>query len=133
MEGKPLPYVLCLDGHRVRSEGERFIDDYLAVHAAEFGRHGYEQSVYTRRGRRLIAHPDWTLYDRGMIIEYFGMIHQTKKYDDEMVDKLHQYWKNGYGHINLYPADINSGEFDYRFRKLLGETTENKKRWRYKY
>ncbi len=91
----------CEDGHRVRSQGEKIIDDWLYRHSV---RHGYEQIVPIPG--RLI--PDFVVYNRKddpIYIEYWGLSGDAE-YEERRLHKSKLYAQYKLPVLELYPGDI---------------------------
>ena len=95
-----------LNGDRVKSYGEKAIANFLF----EYGI-GYAYEKGHRWGDRAY-HPDFTLKQHKVVIEYFGL-RGDEDYDEE-IEKKREYWKTRpqYKLIELYPQDITNREFE---------------------
>ena len=93
---------MCEDGHVVKSQAERAIDNYLFSHNIK---HGYEVSlpIEDDNGETIELHPDFCIFkgDEKVYIEYWGM--ENDPYYEEMKkSKLDLYKKEGITLINMY-------------------------------
>jgi Development and cell death domain len=91
----------CDDGHRVRSQGEKIIDDWLHKHRVQ---HGYEPIVPVPG--HLI--PDFVVYSRKgepVYIEYWGLV-DDPVYQQRRLHKSQLYAKLMLPLIELYPRDL---------------------------
>jgi hypothetical protein len=91
----------CDDGHRVRSQGEKIIDDWLHRHRVQ---HGYEPIIPVPG--HLI--PDFVVYSRKgdpIYIEYWGIV-DDPVYEQRRLHKSQLYAKLMLPVIELYPRDL---------------------------
>lgn len=91
----------CDDGHVVKSQAERDIDNYLFENNIK---HGYETSlVIYDNDKRIELHPDFCVYknDEKIYIEYWG-IEDDSFYKTAKKYKLELYKKAGITLINMY-------------------------------
>lgn len=96
-----------LGGEYVKSYGEKLIADFLFEHDISYK---YERNHWWSG---INYRPDFTIFknqekgkERGVIIEYFGLV-GDKTYDEE-IGKKRKYWeqKNGWDLIEISPSDV---------------------------
>lgn len=96
------PKIFCEDTDRVRSQGEKIIDDCL-FHLEV--RHVYEPTVTTQGGQLI---PDFAVYSRSgkpIYIEYWGKLNE-RDYDERRRAKTRLYKLNNLPLIQIVPDDL---------------------------
>lgn len=92
---------IAKDGHSCDSFAEKIIDDWLAKHGIEHERSkNYPNSKMTA---------DFAMGD--VMIEYFGLAGQLKKYDKYISRKKEICAKEGINLIEIYPADLSNKDY----------------------
>ncbi len=97
-------HYVCDDGHVVKSQAEREIDDYLF---SKDIKHGYELELNLKdeKGKDVILHPDFCIFgdteEENIYIEYWG-VYGNRKYTETKKFKMPIYEKSGITLINLY-------------------------------
>ena len=86
--------LACADGHKVRSEEERLVDDWLHAQGIP---HETEPKL---KGMR----PDWRVGD--VYVEYWGMAGQ-QGYEARRTEKLALYRDRGLRLVELFPDDLD--------------------------
>ena len=109
-----------LDGKYVKSFGEKVIANFLFEHSVDYK---YEWS-FPWNGRSY--NPDFTIFtggNRGVIIEYFGMVGDPKY--DTMSKAKRDYWRDRHDWelIELFPCQLKHNNVD-GFCNLLKENLE---------
>ena len=96
------PKYFCEDKDRVRSLGEKIIDDCLS----RFGvRHIYEPQITIQGGQMI---PDFVVYSRDgkpVYIEYWGKLNE-QNYDNRRREKTMLYRENNLPLIQIIPDDL---------------------------
>jgi hypothetical protein len=101
------PKIFCEDTDRVRSQGEKIIDDCLFQLGV---RHDYEPTI-TIRGGQLI--PDFAVYSKSgkpIYIEYWGKLNE-QNYDKRRREKTRLYKENNLPLIQIVPDDLRVIKF----------------------
>ena len=102
---RPEPTFFCDDGDRVRTQGEKIIDDTLH----RFGvRHTYEPQL-----PGVLMVPDFVVYSRSnkpVYIEYWGLLNDSR-YQQRRQEKLRLYRHNNLNLIEIFPEDIKVIDF----------------------
>jgi hypothetical protein len=107
------PRFFCSDGDRVRSQGEKIIDDWLHGHGV---RHKYEPAIEIIGGQII---PDFVVYSRSgapIYIEYWGLLNEPN-YDQRRREKTRLYAQNNLSLIQIVPDDLQV--IDYVLKKEL--------------
>jgi hypothetical protein len=101
------PKFFCEDTDRVRSQGEKIIDDCLY----RFGvRHVYEPQIAIQGGQII---PDFAVYSRSgkpIYIEYWGKLDELN-YDKRRREKTRLYRENNLPLIQIVPDDLKVIKF----------------------
>ncbi len=92
----------CDDGHYVRSEAEKIIDDWLYRNNYV---HAYEKSVYMDTEPNAVVLSDFYLPEGDVYIEFWG-IEDNEKYNNRKETKIKLYDENKYNRIDLTMDDI---------------------------
>jgi DNA helicase IV len=102
---------ISLQGHPVKSHGEKMIADFLFSHDVEYS---YEQDVVVDKIR---YRPDFTLWKdkKRILIEYIGMKGDAD-YDELVAQKKEAYKKLKCQYIELTPADVSD---ETKFRRYM--------------
>jgi hypothetical protein len=101
--------LVTLDGHKVRSEAERKIDDWLFLHNMA---HAYEYPIpETKRC-------DFYLPHSNIYIEYWGL--KDARYESNKKLKIEIYKRNNLRLLELFPRDIKN--LDTLMKKELVQT-----------
>ncbi len=87
------------DGHRVKSQGEVLIDNWLFMNRIP---HAYEFKVYSKLGNCI---SDFYIPEKNIIIEYWGLISQ-ERYRERRKKKLNIYRQAGFKIVEIFPNDI---------------------------
>jgi hypothetical protein len=95
------PNFFCDDGHRVRSQGEKIIDDWLFHHDVK---HAYEP-VTALPGQLIPDFVVWSKTADPIYIEYWGMINDAL-YEQRRLQKCKLYAKFMLPVIELYPEHL---------------------------
>lgn len=104
-----------LQGHSVRSHGEKTIADFLFKRGINYW---YEKPIAQQNS---VTRPDFEITSpRGskLIIEYFGLEGDTH-YDQNTKIKLARYTSQNIQVLSLYPRDIPSGRFAEKATNFL--------------
>jgi len=121
---KKVGYLRSLDGHFVKSDGERMVDDIL--YNADI-LHVYQKRVIDITER--IVTCDWFIpvinKSTGIYIEYWGMENDID-YDDNKREKQELYAKHNLKLIEINPNDIK-GDSQWLNDNLISEIKKNKK------
>ena|SRR3989344_637235 len=96
--GENLAEIGADDGHKVRSQAERMIDNWLSKNRI---RHAYETRVMGEA-----RYCDFYIPDRDVYIEYWGM--EDEKYMERKHEKLVMYKKYDLNLIELMPGDLKN-------------------------
>ncbi|MDD5139015.1 MAG: hypothetical protein PHY43_02005 [Verrucomicrobiales bacterium] len=101
------PKFFCEDTHRVRSQGEKIIDDCLFRLGV---RHDYEPQITIQGGQMI---PDFVVYARDgkpVYIEYWGKLNE-RDYDARRIEKTLLYRSNNLPLIQIIPDDLQKIKF----------------------
>lgn len=88
----------CIDGHKVKSEQERDVDNYLYNHKIT---HAYELEIDEK------LHPDFYIPEYDIYIEYWSS-YPKEQYFKESIYKLIKYKEMGLTVLGLYWYDIKN-------------------------
>jgi len=113
-------------GERVRSKAECFIANYLNTRGIKYL---YEEPFRIEKKQETIElHPDFYLPELDLLIEYWGLIHVSREYAEEMNWKMSLYHRSQIRFISIYPENVpypfDPVDFDrmfqHKFQKVTG-------------